>query len=92
MEAREAQQGVALARECRPRVIVLDSECEEADEERVCGQYTVESRDSNALLLILGKSILYEQAVPQDRIVPKPYHYAHVIRTIERLLGTSEDP
>jgi DNA-binding NtrC family response regulator len=88
-EAAGARQGVELAHQYHPRVIVLDVDSEAADDDGVRNEYGAESRDHDAYLVVIGRSVRYEQAVPPDCVVPKPYHYAPLVRTIERLLGAS---
>jgi CheY-like chemotaxis protein len=88
-EATGARQGVQLAHQHRPRVIVLDLEAEAADEEGVRLELDAQSREEHGYLLVLGRSADYEETLPKDCIVPKPYHYAPLLRTIERLLSSS---
>lgn len=88
-EAAGARQGIELAQQYHPQVIVLDVEADAADEDVVRDQYGAQSREHDAYLLIIGRSVSYEQTVPRDCIVSKPYHYAPLVRTIERLLGSS---
>jgi DNA-binding NtrC family response regulator len=85
-EAAGARQGAALAQEYRPEVIVLDLESDAADDEQVRDQFDAASRDHHASLVVLGQARRYEQALPKERIVPKPYHYAPLVHTIEQLL------
>jgi CheY-like chemotaxis protein len=86
LEATEARQGVQLAHQHHPRVIVLDLEAEAADEEGVRLELDAQSRRDDGYLLVLGRSVEYEASLPKECIVPKPYHYAPLLRTIERLL------
>jgi CheY-like chemotaxis protein len=88
LEASGARQGVELARQHHPRVIVLDMETDSANDERICHEYEAQSRDNHSCLLVLGRAVNYEQHVPRERIVAKPYHFAPLIRTIERLLSS----
>jgi CheY-like chemotaxis protein len=88
-EAVGARQGVELAHRHHPQVIVLDVETDAADEDLVRDQYGAQSRNHDAYLLVIGRSVGYEKTVPRDRIVSKPYHYAPLVRTIERLLGST---
>jgi CheY-like chemotaxis protein len=92
LEASGARQGAELARQHHPQVIVLDLEADAADDGQVQAEYDAESRDHDARLVVLGRAGRYEQTLPKDRILPKPYHYAPLIRTIERLLGFSSEP
>ena len=89
-QAAEARQGVELARQHHPQVIVLDLEAESADDEQICQEYETQSRDHQTSLVVLGRARHYEEKLPRDRIVSKPYHFAPLIRTIERLLSTRE--
>ncbi len=89
LEASGARQGIELARQHHPQVIVLDLEADAAADEQVQAQYDAESRDHDARLVVLGRTCRYKRTLPSDRIVSKPYHYAPLIRTIERLLGGS---
>jgi hypothetical protein len=69
----------------------LDVEADAADEDLVRDQYDAQSQRHDAYLLLIGRSVTYEQTVPPDCVVAKPYHYAPLVRTIERLLGSSSD-
>ncbi len=89
LEAAGARQGVALVQRHRPEVIVLDLEADAADDELVQDQFDAASREHHACLVVLGRARRYEQALPKDRIVPKPYHYGPLVRTIEQLLDAS---
>jgi len=89
LAATGARQGIQLARQHHPQVIVLDMEADSAADEHVQDQYDAESRDHDARLVVLGRTSRYHRTLPKDRIVSKPYHYAPLIRTIERLLSGS---
>jgi DNA-binding response OmpR family regulator len=88
-EAAGARQGVELAQQHRPEVIVLDLEGDAADDEQMRDQFEAASRDHHASLVLLGQSRRGERILPQERIVPKPYHYAPLVHTIEQLLAVS---
>lgn len=88
LEALDARRGAELAREHHPEVIVLDLEAEEADLEEIQQQYDTESREHQTSLVVLGRAVRYDRTLPKDHIVSKPYHYAPLIRTIERLLSS----
>lgn len=90
LQAAGARQGVELARQHHPQVIVLDLEAEAADDEQICREYETESRDHHSSIVVLGRARHYDESLPRDRIVSKPYHFAPLIRTIERLLGSPE--
>lgn len=90
LEAAGARQGVALAALHHPEVIVLDVDSDAADDDQVCEQFDAASREHHSSLLVLGRTGRYEQILPKDRIVAKPYHYAPLIRTIVQLLQSSK--
>ena len=87
-EAAGARQGVELARQHHPHVIVLDLESGDADQQEIRDQYQAESKEHDAYLVVIGRSVSYEQILPKDRILSKPYHYAPLVRTIETLLSS----
>ena len=87
-EAAGARQGVELARQHHPQVIVLDLETGDADRQEIRDQYQAESKEHDAYLVVIGRSVSYEQILPKDRILSKPYHYAPLVRTIETLLSS----
>jgi CheY-like chemotaxis protein len=90
LEATEARQGVRLAHEHHPHVIILDVESASAEEEGVRLELDAQSRRDDAYLVVLGRSVEYEGSLPKDCIVSKPYHYAPLVRTIERLLAQAK--
>ena len=91
LEAAEARQGVEMARQFHPGVIVLDVEAAAADDDQICREYQSQSREHHSRLVVLGRAVQYEQDLPRDRIMSKPYHFAPLIRTIERLLSSSAE-
>lgn len=86
LEASGARQGADLAQRFHPEVIVLDAESDEADNEWVHDRYEHESTAHHSHLLVLGRNQRFAATLPIDRIMPKPYHYAPLIRKIEELL------
>ena len=87
-EAAEARQGVELARRHHPQVIVLDLDAGDAEQQDIRDQYQAESNEHDAYLVVIGRSRSYEQILPKDRILAKPYHYGPLVRTIETLLSS----
>jgi DNA-binding response OmpR family regulator len=87
LEATGAHQGLQMARQFHPSLIVLDLESESAEQESVQDQYAVQSQASNAPLVILGNLDRWRQQMPEDRMVAKPYHYGPLVRKIEQLLS-----
>lgn len=91
LAADRAERGLALAREHRPDLIVLDLEvadrsCQAGPCNDVGAAYTAESRRQNAPLVVIGSARRGPAGLPPDRFVSKPYHYAPLIRRIETLL------
>lgn len=87
IEAVGASQGLELAEQHHPAVIVLDLEAEFTDPHEVCDQFDAQSRQQSSSLVVLGTARRYGQSLPQDQIVQKPYHYAPLVRKIEQLLA-----
>lgn len=79
-EASEARQGLAIAAEHHPEVIVLDLEADAADQPDVRDGYAAGS----ARMVMLGNA--RRCPVANGQYVAKPYHYGPLIRTIETLL------
>lgn len=89
-EADGAEQGLELCRQHHPEVVVLDLDSEAADDERVRGEYQSQADAGESSLVVLGTVRRHDPphvAPPAPgRFVPKPYHYAPLVRTIEELL------
>ena len=77
-----------LARQHHPQVIVLDLDTGDTEQQEIREQYQAESNEHDAYLVVIGRSRSYEQILPKDRILAKPYHYAPLVRTIETLLSS----
>ena len=83
-EAEAAEQGVELAREHHPNVIVLDLESEAADAAAIRRQIDADSPDHPAELIVLGKFRPRPQFAG-GHVISKPYHFAPLVHTIEQL-------
>lgn len=86
LEASRAQQGLELAREHRPDVIVLDLEIDAASSEALAADFNAEAQAHPASLVLLGSARRVRETCPGGQFVNKPYHYAPLIRKIESLL------
>ena len=94
LAARDVQQGVDLASQCRPDCVVLDLEIEA--HRRGATPATVAQRMSSALadsttpVVILG-TMRRESREARERLpgefVAKPYHYGALVRKIESLVS-----
>jgi CheY-like chemotaxis protein len=88
-EAEEAQAGVALAQEHHPDVIVLDLDAEDADSDHVQLDLRRELARENSSLIILGR-LRRDSTLPAQQILSKPFHFAPLVRSIERLANTAK--
>lgn len=88
-EARGAEEGLEIARQQHPDVIVLDLEAEWADRNEWHDQFAAPQDGHQASLVILGKArhlgTPHSPAQAAGPIIAKPYHYAPLIHTIEQL-------
>ena len=83
-EAEAAAEGVELARQFHPDVIVLDVERDAGDAAAIGEQLQAESADHPAGLIVLG-TLRGSLQVAGGRVISKPYHFAPLIHTIEQL-------
>ena len=85
IEADAAERGLELARIHRPDVIVLDDDATAAGEHRQTNEkFAAEACDDRSHLIVLGK-IRRDQSLAGGHLIHKPYHFAPLIHTIERL-------
>ena len=87
LEASGPQQGLELARRHHPQVIVLDLESGTDGDTTVREQYAAETRKNDLSLVVLGTATRTGCQGPDHQEVAKPYHYAPLIRTIEKLIS-----
>jgi DNA-binding response OmpR family regulator len=85
LEAAKAEEGLALARNHKPQVIVLDLESQDAGEEQLRTQFAAVDLDHQPNLVILG-SVLRGWSGRGSEFIRKPYHYKPLILKIEALL------
>ncbi len=90
MAASQARQGLDLARQHHPDLIVLDLEIESCDLDDVADSFAEHSQVDHASLVILGK-LKRQKPLHQGEYVAKPYHYAPLIRRIEEILSASPE-
>ena len=89
LEAHNGQVGMRLARQSSPRVVILDTDTIEAVAPKTCD-------DIGSALVVVGrispKIDASSEIGPMTRseILPKPYHYAPLLRKIEELLRHSD--
>jgi CheY-like chemotaxis protein len=90
MVASQSKQGLALAQQHHPDLIVLDLEIDLCGPEEVAAPFAQQSQSDQASLVLLG-SVRRRQPLPPGEYVAKPYHYAPLIRKIEEILSASSE-
>lgn len=83
-EAEAAQAGLELARAHHPDVIVLDVELEPGGDDAVRQQFAIAASQQESRLIVLGK-VRRGPVFAGGHVISKPYHFAPLVRTIERL-------
>jgi CheY-like chemotaxis protein len=91
-EADAADEGLELARRHHPDLIVLDLEIDTTPDAALPGKFAQHSRSDAASLIVLGTARRHVPQAPHTQFVPKPYHYAPLIRKIEELLAVQRAP
>jgi CheY-like chemotaxis protein len=89
LEATEGRKGLEMAQRHHPRVIVLDVETVPGGDVDMRAGFDAESRVHKTSLVMLASARRDTAGLPDGRVVPKPYHYGPLVRTIEELLRTS---
>ena len=100
-EASHAEQGLELARQHHPRVIVMDLEAVPRDDLAIHDDFAAQSAASGSRMVLLGSvkwiARAKEKALVQfpdsnrtsQSFVAKPYHYGPLISKIEQLLESN---
>lgn len=83
------EQGIALARQYRPRLIVLDLEVAKDASEGLRDPTSEPSAQTPPSIVVLGTCRRTRQTMPSGEFVSKPYHYGPLVRRIEELLKTA---
>jgi CheY-like chemotaxis protein len=84
LEADAADDGLRMARDHHPDVIVLDLEAERQDAETIRQQFTAEATSQSSRLIVLGK-LRRGPTFTGGHVISKPYHFAPLVHTIEQL-------
>lgn len=87
IEVSGAREGLEMVKRHRPAVVVLDLDAEAADDEQIRDALDCVAREQDTALVVLGAARRYLDSLPDGQVLAKPYHYAPLIRTIERLLA-----
>jgi CheY-like chemotaxis protein len=83
-EAAAVEQGLELAREHHPDVIVLDAEANHAGDESIQAEFDAISSEQTSSLIVLGR-ISRDRSLPASQVIAKPYHFGPLIHKIELL-------
>jgi CheY-like chemotaxis protein len=86
LETSDAGEALRLAHEFHPGVIVLDMELERMPVDALARDLQADTLQPSSLLL-LGSVRRTARALSHGEFVAKPYHYAPLIRKIEKLLN-----
>ena len=86
---RRATEGIDLARNFHPDLILLDLESVPSDRDDLRKNYDETARRENAPLILVARGPRDPAAAGGQHVVSKPYHYAPLIRKIEELLEPS---
>ena len=89
-EASRADEGLQMARQHRPDVIVLDLDFAAESGEGVAAGFDAQSQADEIPLVLLGNARRTRQIFSAGQFVSKPYHYAPLIRKIEQLLDEAQ--
>jgi CheY-like chemotaxis protein len=83
-EAEAADEGLELARQHRPDVIVLDLEDEPQRMGSIRDEFTAQTGAPESELVILGR-VRRQPTFTGGHVISKPYHFAPLVHTIEQL-------
>jgi CheY-like chemotaxis protein len=83
-EAEAAAEGLQMARQYHPDVIVLDLEAEQLQADAIREEFSAEAISQESRLIVLGK-FRRGPVFTGGHVISKPYHFAPLIHTIEQL-------
>ena len=86
-EASRTSQGLKLAKEHQPDLIVVDSEAYDLESDENSDVFRDTVRSWKIPIVVLGNVRRKFRSLPTDEFFSKPYHYGPLIRKIEELLG-----
>ncbi len=84
-EAARADEGLILARQHKPSLIVLDLDIDARSAENLPLEFEQTARGEQTPLVLLGN--IRRPSDDVCKFVAKPYHYAPLIRKIEQLVA-----
>jgi CheY-like chemotaxis protein len=83
-QAAAADEGLQLARQHRPDVIVFDVEADRLEAVGASQRFAAQAGDQDCRLIVLGR-LRRGPAPGGGRVIGKPYHFAPLVHTIEQL-------
>jgi CheY-like chemotaxis protein len=83
-EAEDANDGLELARQHHPAVILLDVEPDSSQSASAHDQLRAVANDDGSCLILLG-AFRRPSGTAGEHLISKPYHFAPLIHTIEQL-------
>ena len=83
-EAEDSSDGLELARQHHPDVILLDVEADPAQSTPAHDEWRAVAHDDGSCLILLGAFRRASQS-PSECLIAKPYHFAPLVHTIEQL-------
>ncbi len=89
LEARQASDGLDLARQHQPDLIVMDLEVETTSGEGLSPELRRSTAGAARPVILLGTARRQAAKLTGAEFVSKPYHYGALIRRIEELLEDS---
>ena len=90
-EAAGPDEGLRLAHRHHPSVIVLDLESDDSTTGSLAHEFQTAGMAPTPMLL-LGTIKRRAQGFPCGEFISKPYHYAPLVRKIEKLLAQAQQP
>lgn len=87
LEARRAKQGLDLAQQHQPDLIVLDLEVEGSVPQAVPADFQSATCAGSPPIIVLGSARRTSTVPAAGEFVSKPYHYGPLVRRIEQLLA-----
>jgi DNA-binding response OmpR family regulator len=86
-EADAGEQGLDIAKACRPDLVVLDLDTVGSENNAVFDGFDTQAREGSSVLVLLGGIRQCGNTRKNSDLIAKPYHYGPLVRKIEELLS-----